>query len=146
MSPLVWYGFAITVRPYQDFLLGLSLMIIPNFTCGACYFWYVDELLLDPRTRTRIFGVAYNIGAIMFAGTAPFLGAGFIELHGSTVGSVLIGCWVSLAAFFSLMAYIYGHYAIPKFYQNKRIEMSLGNEEEKQELTANDNSIQNGNE
>ena len=140
ISPFVWYGFTITVQPYHDFLLALILCIIPNITCGACYFWYIDALLLDPRTRTRIFGVGYNIGAVLFAGTAPFLGAFFIKTNGITMGSILIGSWVSLVALMSLCAYIYGYYAIPQFYSNKRTEISLANQEEQQELTANDAS------
>ena len=104
ICPFVWYAFTVTTKPFQDFLLALSLTIIPNILSGACYFWYIDALLLDPRTRVRIFGVAYNIGALLFAGTAPFLGATFIKLHGQTMGSILIGSWVSLVALLNLIA------------------------------------------
>ena len=137
MSPIVWYLFTITTEPWQDFLLSLSFAIIPNITCGAVYFWYIDVLLTDPRTRTRIFGVAYNIGAVLFAGTAPFLGTFFIETNGRKIGSVLTGCWVSLTALFSLTGYLFGQYGLPKNYVRFDVESEFN--EEQQELTAPDN-------
>ena len=129
--PWIWYGFTLTTEYWQDFILLVLANIIPTITCGACYFWYIDTLLTDPRVRTRIFGVAYNIGAVLFGGTAPFLGTFFISTTGISIGSILTGCWVSLLSLTSFIAYNYGEYRLPKRY----IKQEECNEEQL-ELTA----------
>eukprot|EP01083_Nonionella_stella_P099807 280747_1 len=131
ISPVMWYMLSETSSAWQDFLLSLVMVLIPNITNGAVYFWYIDTLLTDPRTRTRIFGVAFNIGAVLFAGTAPVLGTFFIEMGGITRGAILIGIWVSITAFISLSAYLYEHFKHGSGHAHRYVE-EVSHEEQEQ--------------
>lgn len=100
-------------------------------------------LLFDPKTRVRIFGVAYNIGAVLFAGTAPLLGDAFIDIGGIQIGSILIGGWTSLLALTSLIWYYYAEtIGKEKWREHLRLEQDVDSQimEEREMLTAPDMS------
>ena len=130
-----------TSEEWQDALLTTTMMVFINVTNGVVFFWYIDALLVDPKTRTRIFGVAYNIGAVFFSGTGPLLGSEFIKEFGTTAGSVLIGMWLSLLALNSLIWYCYAEkIGRAKWIEDLELEEEAESqlEEEREMLTANE--------
>merc|ERR1712083_1056828 len=103
LSPAIWYGFTVASTTWHDFLLSIPGVVFGYMTSGGLFYWFMDRILTEPRTRARIFGVAYNIGAVLFGGTAPFLGTLFVNVWGPTFGSVAIGAWSSTMALISLV-------------------------------------------
>ena len=50
------------------------------------------------RSKNKICGVGYNLGAACFGGTASLIGSGFVAGKGSEIGTALLGVWLSVLA------------------------------------------------
>ena len=98
VSPFLFYALALSESSIMNWFLQFVLVSACVPLWGCIYFWYISELLTDPRTRVTIYGVAYNLGAAVFGGTASLIGTSFVASMGPTNGMVLCGIWMSINA------------------------------------------------
>lgn len=103
LSPFVFYALSISKSYLTDWLLQFIMVAACVPMWGSIFFWYISELLPDPRTRVTIYGVGYNLGAAVFGGTASLIASSLVESAGSTAGMVLSGSWMSMMALMCLL-------------------------------------------
>lgn len=98
MAPFVFYGFAVSTSSILNWALQFVLVVaLCPMLGGTSYFWYIDSLLSDPRTRVTVYGVGYNLGAALFGGTATLIGTAMVTAMGPTDGMVWAGVWYVIA-------------------------------------------------
>ena len=108
-------------------MLSVPGVVFGYMTAGGLYYWFMDRVVTEPRTRQRIFGVSYNIGALLFGGTAPFLGTMFVDLWGSLFGSIAIGGWSSTMALISLICYLWNRHRLRSEFEHFHSEIMKSN-------------------
>ena len=136
-SPFLFYGLSISSSSSMNWFLQFLLVLSCVPIWGCIFYWYINKLLPDPRTRVTIYGVGYNLGAAVFGGTATLIGSAFVSSMGATNGMIWSGIWMSIMAVMCIgtCAYIYmfekeietvnkdtpkhGKYAMNKFELNK---------------------------
>merc|ERR1712083_179432 len=127
LSPAIWYGFTVASTTWHDFLLSIPGVVFGYMTSGGLFYWVMDRILTEPRTRARIFGVAHNIGAVLFGGTAPFLASLFVDEWGPDFGPIAVGCWSSAMAFISLSAYLWNRHRLRSEFERFHSEIMKSN-------------------
>eukprot|EP00485_Elphidium_margaritaceum_P000968 CAMPEP_0202693952 /NCGR_PEP_ID=MMETSP1385-20130828/7942_1 /ASSEMBLY_ACC=CAM_ASM_000861 /TAXON_ID=933848 /ORGANISM="Elphidium margaritaceum" /LENGTH=527 /DNA_ID=CAMNT_0049349715 /DNA_START=51 /DNA_END=1634 /DNA_ORIENTATION=+ len=101
-APFLFYGLAISRSPILDWFLQFLLVMSCVPMWGCIFFWYINVLLPDPRTRVTMYGVGYNLGASVFGGTASLIGASLVQVEGPVRGMVFTGIWMSALAIVSI--------------------------------------------
>ena len=98
LSPFLFYGLAMSTSSYMNWFLQFVSVMTCVPLWGCIFYWYINKLLPDPRTRVTIYGVGYNLGAAFFGGTASLIGTSFVEATGPINGIILSGIWMSVMA------------------------------------------------
>eukprot|EP00483_Globobulimina_turgida_P004984 UN04994 len=98
VSPFLFYGLSISESSMMNWFLQFLLILSCVPIWGCIFFWYINTLLPDPRTRVTIYGVGYNLGAALFGGTASLIGTAFVSSMGSINGMIWSGVWMSIMA------------------------------------------------
>jgi len=98
LSPFLFYGLAMSTSSYMNWFLQFVLVLCCVPLWGCIFYWYINKLLPDPRTRVTIYGVGYNLGAAFFGGTASLIATTFVEETGAINGMILSGIWMSVMA------------------------------------------------
>eukprot|EP01083_Nonionella_stella_P315030 1136816_1 len=102
LAPFLFYGLAISTSSVMNWFLQFMLTMCCVPLWGCIFFWYISELLMDPRTRVTIYGVGYNAGAAVFGGTASLIGTALVSSFGSTYGMIASGLWMSILAMLTI--------------------------------------------
>merc|ERR1712228_463824 len=97
-APFLFYGLSISNSSTMNWFLQFLLVMACVPMWGCIYFWYINTLLPDPRTRVTVYGVAYNLGAAVFGGTASLIGTFFVASMGPINGMIMCGLWMSINA------------------------------------------------
>ena len=108
-SPFLFYGLSISTSSTMNWFLQFLLVLSCVPIWGCIFYWYISQLLPDPRTRVTIYGVGYNLGAAIFGGTATLIASSFVSSMGPINGMIWSGIWMSIMALLCITTcgYIY---------------------------------------
>ena len=130
LSPFLFYGLAMSTSSYINWFLQFLLVLSCIPLWGCIFYWYINKLLIDPRTRVTIYGVGYNLGAAFFGGTASLIATSFVEETGAINGMILSGIWMSVMAILCIITVYYTEFCNNK---NNEKEIDDNNKSGKQE-------------
>merc|ERR1712228_159052 len=101
-APFLFYGLSISNSSTMNWFLQFLLVMACVPMWGCIYFWYINTLLPDPRTRVSVYGVGYNLGAAVFGGTASLIGTSLVSSMGPINGMIWSVIWMSVMATMAL--------------------------------------------